>query len=207
MSKNNEYMAEYVKKRYIKLKLDAIAYKGGKCQVCGYDKCPAALQFHHRDPKVKELEWRYLRRRSIEFIHTELDKCDLLCANHHAELHYDARITENAIAWLESRGSNVVKYAFEIDGRCLQCSGDFKRTHDTRRKKYCSHKCSSIAQIRIKWPSDEMLVSKIIDIGIPNVASELHVSIGVLRRKYNKILKCNAAGGSRTHDPRLNLPL
>lgn len=28
----------------------AIAYKGGKCQCCGYDKCIQALEFHHIDP-------------------------------------------------------------------------------------------------------------------------------------------------------------
>lgn len=28
----------------------AIAYKGGKCQICGYDKCVGALEFHHLDP-------------------------------------------------------------------------------------------------------------------------------------------------------------
>lgn len=28
----------------------AIAYKGGKCQICGYDRYVGALEFHHLDP-------------------------------------------------------------------------------------------------------------------------------------------------------------
>ena len=35
-------------------KLEAIAYKGGKCQRCGYDKCVRALVFHHIDPTRKD---------------------------------------------------------------------------------------------------------------------------------------------------------
>lgn len=31
-----------------------IDYKGGKCQICGYNKCIRALDFHHRDPEKKD---------------------------------------------------------------------------------------------------------------------------------------------------------
>lgn len=36
--------------RWIKRKLDAIEYLGGKCISCGYSKYYGALEFHHRDP-------------------------------------------------------------------------------------------------------------------------------------------------------------
>ena len=29
-----------------KRKADSVAYKGGKCEICGYDKCQDALEFH-----------------------------------------------------------------------------------------------------------------------------------------------------------------
>lgn len=32
----------------------AIDYKGGKCSVCGYNKCRAALEFHHTNPNEKD---------------------------------------------------------------------------------------------------------------------------------------------------------
>jgi len=70
-------------------KIEAVEYKGGKCIKCGYNKCLAALDFHHRDPLEKDPDWRnLLRKRSLESIKSELDKCDLLCKNCHTELHY-----------------------------------------------------------------------------------------------------------------------
>lgn len=31
-----------------------VAYMGGKCKLCGYNKCMASLDFHHIDPKQKD---------------------------------------------------------------------------------------------------------------------------------------------------------
>jgi hypothetical protein len=70
-----------------KVKARAIAYKGGKCKVCSYNKFPGALEFHHLDPSLKNFEigsdgykvkWEKLQ--------AELDKCILLCSNCHAEV-------------------------------------------------------------------------------------------------------------------------
>jgi hypothetical protein len=41
-------------KRRKQNKLLLVEYKGGKCECCGYDKCIAALEFHHLDPTTKE---------------------------------------------------------------------------------------------------------------------------------------------------------
>lgn len=75
-----------------KVKEKCVEYKGGKCERCGYDKCVGALHFHHRDPSQKDFE--ISKRNSIRFTKNkelflqEVDKCDLLCANCHAELHF-----------------------------------------------------------------------------------------------------------------------
>lgn len=75
-----------------KIKNMLIEYKGGKCQKCGYDKCQGALQFHHRNPQEKEFALSSFNLNdtnfSIEKIYEEVDKCDLLCANCHFEVHY-----------------------------------------------------------------------------------------------------------------------
>ena len=83
-----EYLKKAVTARRKKLKKMAIEYKGGKCIFCGYDKCNDALDFHHLDLKEKEfgLSVRGLTR-SWEKIKEELDKCILVCANCHRELH------------------------------------------------------------------------------------------------------------------------
>ena len=83
-------------KRGRKLKLDCIEYKGGKCQNCGYNKCQAALDFHHRNPEEKDFAIcrRYGCRKINDRIRKELDKCDLLCANCHREEHWRVRASE-----------------------------------------------------------------------------------------------------------------
>lgn len=43
--------------RYRALKRLDIEYMGGKCVRCGYDKCQAALEFHHLDPSKKDPNW------------------------------------------------------------------------------------------------------------------------------------------------------
>lgn len=62
--------------------------RGGKCEVCGYDKCQQALEFHHTDPSGKEFPLTDGRSRSWERMKKEVDKCILLCANCHREYHY-----------------------------------------------------------------------------------------------------------------------
>lgn len=73
-------------KRSKELKKEAVAYKGGCCEICGYCKNYSALQFHHKNPSQKDF-WISRRSCSLEKVKTELDKCLLVCANCHAELH------------------------------------------------------------------------------------------------------------------------
>lgn len=80
---------EAVSKRRKELKQKAIVLKGGSCQKCGYNKCVDALQFHHRNPSEKEFSISANRHViSWEKLKIELEKCDLLCANCHAEEHF-----------------------------------------------------------------------------------------------------------------------
>lgn len=75
-------------KRYQDNKRKAIEYKGGKCIHCGYNKCDASLDFHHRNPEEKDPQWKHMRSWSISKIKVELDKCDLVCSNCHGEIHW-----------------------------------------------------------------------------------------------------------------------
>jgi hypothetical protein len=38
---------KFVVQRRKKIKLMATEYKGGKCELCGYNRCAGALDFHH----------------------------------------------------------------------------------------------------------------------------------------------------------------
>ena len=37
------------------MKLQSIKLLGGKCSICGYNRCVDASEFHHINPSVKEL--------------------------------------------------------------------------------------------------------------------------------------------------------
>jgi transposase len=60
---------------------------GGMCQICGYDRYPGALQFHHLDPSTKSFSLsRQGCTRAFAELKAEAAKCALLCANCHAEV-------------------------------------------------------------------------------------------------------------------------
>jgi len=68
-----------------------VEYKGGKCEICGYNKCEGALEFHHKNPQEKDIEiskWNFNYNLDINMFLKEVDKCMLLCANCHREQHY-----------------------------------------------------------------------------------------------------------------------
>jgi hypothetical protein len=53
--------------------------------LCGFAEHPAALQFHHLDPSIKEFHLSQRGyTRSIRRMRAEASKCVLLCANCHA---------------------------------------------------------------------------------------------------------------------------
>lgn len=84
---------ERIKLVFRLLKHKLILYKGGKCERCGYNKCEGALHFHHKNPAEKEFTLSQVNLNSeytLERLYKEVDKCELLCANCHAEVHYNS---------------------------------------------------------------------------------------------------------------------
>ena len=79
--------SEAVSEKRRKNKLMLIEYKGGKCEICGYNKCVDALEFHHVDPTEKEIPIGSGNIKSFEKLKHEVDKCILVCSNCHKELH------------------------------------------------------------------------------------------------------------------------
>ena len=79
-----------------RLKARAIAYKGGKCILCGYSRCNTALEFRHPDKSTKTFG---LCKKGLitswSSIMKELDKCVLICANCHREVEAGFRTIAN----------------------------------------------------------------------------------------------------------------
>lgn len=73
-------------KKRAALKKKCIDYKGGKCEICSYDNCNSAFDFHHINSFEKEFN---ISGKTIwnEKLEQELQKCVLLCSNCHREVH------------------------------------------------------------------------------------------------------------------------
>lgn len=137
-----------VHKRRKEMRIKGIQLLGGACSNCGYNKCMNALHFHHRNPAEKEfgLSVRGMTR-SWDKYKAELDKCELLCANCHAETHaelyeaydLDQDLTDRTLALKD----------------CKNCSKEFKPK--ASRILYCSPECSSFSRRRCTRPSREEL--------------------------------------------------
>jgi predicted HNH restriction endonuclease len=69
------------------IKLQAIRYKGGKCNICGYNKYAGALDFHHFKGAKDFIMGDDGYTHSWTDIKKELDKCILVCSNCHREIH------------------------------------------------------------------------------------------------------------------------
>lgn len=77
-----------IRKHRIDIKIGAArAIKGGMCQICGYNKCQSALDFHHVDPGAKVLDAQRMKQVSWVKIKEEMKKVVLVCSNCHREIH------------------------------------------------------------------------------------------------------------------------
>lgn len=112
-------------------KQKAVTYLGGKCNRCGYNKSLAALDFHHKDPNKKDWMPSRLMSYKWDIIKDELDKCELVCANCHRELHEG--ITEYNLL----RNPRGMRKTYPKI--CLTCKTNFEAQKD--KNKYCSVSC------------------------------------------------------------------
>lgn len=64
-----------------------------RCSICGYDKCFAAIDFHHNNSQEKIVQVSALIRRPISLKSIEeVRKCTPLCANCHREWHHGSGV-------------------------------------------------------------------------------------------------------------------
>ncbi len=132
-SQCKDCLYKFQKERWKKRKIEAINLLGGKCNVCGYCKNYAAMEFHHLNPNEKDSDWAKTKEKSWVKIVEELKKCVLLCSNCHRETHNpNASICENVYVNISLQEYKTL----EPTGMCKICGNNVYGT------KYCSKSCS-----------------------------------------------------------------
>lgn len=182
---------EYVKNSRHNLKRRLLYVMGNKCSICGYDKCPSALEFHHINPEEKDFSISTNANIAFHKAAQEIKKCILVCANCHREIH------ENLIKDITSYQTfNEEKYQ-EI----LQELEDLK----TKRIHYCKDcgtvissiaercpMCANKARRCVERPSKEELKTMIRTMPFTQIGQYFGVTDNAIRKW------CDAEGLPRT---------
>jgi DNA-binding protein Fis len=177
-----------VSRKRKKLKKDLVEYKGGKCERCGYNKCVAAMDFHHKDPSQKDFALsKNGHTRSWVSLKQEADKCELVCSNCHREIHEELNGYKDKRKDIKkqtykntsknsyiSRTKNIKKHNL-----CLMCN------IATYNEYYCSDKCCKLAKRKVDRPTKEQLIEILKDNNWTKTAKMFGVS-DIAVRKWAK---------------------
>ena len=79
-------IGEAVTRRHRRVRALLVSESGGRCAVCGYDRCGHNLHFHHVDPSQKSFYMDMGRGKALAAYRAEALKCVLVCANCHGEI-------------------------------------------------------------------------------------------------------------------------
>jgi hypothetical protein len=174
---------EYQKLRGLKRKLELIELKGGCCKECGYNKNIASFEFHHRDPRQKEyqLDVRKLSNTSMIKLMSEVEKCDLLCANCHRELHSPDLNIENVKLLINNVNDSVLLIKEIGKPKCVDCGCEINYTH-----KRCVE-CNNKNKRTVERPDLHILLKEIQDNSQEWCANKYGVSRTSIRRWIKKI--------------------
>jgi 5-methylcytosine-specific restriction endonuclease McrA len=135
----NEYLKNYMTRRYHRRRGEAIKQLGGRCVVCG-ESNPDKLEFDHVDSTTREFTIaKKLAGVSEEKLQAELEKCQLLCKKCHQEKTVSAgelprgsqkpntHLTENDIRAIRLRyrrrcrrnGANAIARDYKVSGATI----------------------------------------------------------------------------------------
>lgn len=168
-------------------KAKAVEYKGGKCEVCGYSKSQAAMDFHHVDPTQKDLAIGSGNPRQWEVIRVELDKCRLLCSNCHREEH-DRLRQEHRTEQARAAREEVSERKDQEQRSCTRC-GELVGVTPSRIMAsltgalYCGLACFRASRETTGWPGDDVLRGLVWQVPVQQIGRQLGVSASAVKKR------------------------
>ena len=175
---------ENVKNFRARLKERATYVLGNKCQICGYDKCIQALDFHHVNPEEKEFDFKDNTNRSWQTTRNEIQKCILLCANCHREVHAGL-IDLNSLtpSFSEEKALEIDELVDKVKTHqiiyCKDCGCEISKGAERCEK--CAHKATRKVKER---PTKEELYKLLYNMNgnFTKVASQFGITDNALRK-------------------------
>ena len=177
MSKGYETLQKSRNKR----KEDMVHVMGDHCQLCGYNKCIIALEFHHINPSEKEFNFNKAISMDWEKTRLELEKCILLCANCHREVHAGLIPLESIhSSFIKKRADEVSERIFRLkthqDTYCQNC-GAVVSAHNI----LCP-KCAAELRRVVERPPREILKDEIRTIPFLQLSKKYGVTDNAIRK-------------------------
>lgn len=177
-------MAEWVSENKKKIKY----IMGGVCVVCGYNKCANALHVHHINPKLKTINFANIlsykkSAPSVETLISEMRNCCLLCANCHAEAHYEGLNNANLKSSFDLQRFNEFSSICNICG-CVNDNPFYKHCR-------CRLKISNIKDVensKVDWEKvDVVLLLYVYDGNFSAVGKNLGISDNAVKKQFYKV--------------------
>lgn len=152
---------------------------GGKCCICGYNKCHAALALHHLDPSRKDFSFKSVRAnpKKWDSIVQELRKCVLLCHNCHSETHAGVAVVPITASRFDESFVTYDRFISEPDTPCALCQ-KLKSAH----LKHCSTLCARRAKRKVRWDTID-LATELKTKSIVALADELGCSDSAIHKR------------------------
>ena len=164
-----------------RLKERAIYVMGNKCACCGYNKCIQALEFHHLNPEEKDFSFGSNTNRSWVDTRNELQKCILVCANCHREIHYGL-IDNNLLksSFDDKRAEEIDKLVDDVKTHkiyyCKVCGKEVWRGNE-----YCPD-CAAKTRRKVERPTRQQLKELIRTTPFTKIGESFGVSDNTIRK-------------------------
>lgn len=174
--------SDYRKRR----KENLVMVCGGKCCLCGYNKSISALEFHHiiSDEKIYGIAEKGTCH-DLEQDLKEIQKCILVCANCHREIHdslYDEKVLIKAQIYNENIANQLREAKRQLYERknyfCHNCGTMITKYSKLQLCEKCSHETTRLVQ----RPSREELKNLIRTLPFTVIGKQYGVSDNAIKK-------------------------